>query len=321
LLLRHDLQQDFIDDSDGLPMNLISFLSTRMAPVLGLLIVKILNQEQSYRFADWVARRLVSQRDSSMIRAVRSNQAVIRGLPFDAPELDDAVYEVIRNAARGYADWYRATHGGPEAVKASIDIDPQLVEYFNQAQIEKRGLMIVGAHMSSFNIMLLALGAFGYPIQALSYANVQGGVHVDNAVRRRFGLNLTPISPKSLKEAIRRLNNGGLVMTAADRPDVGGDELVFFGRKAILPIGPARLAVATGSRVLVGMIQTMGSNKYRAVATPPIEPVITGDRERDVLHLAQRYINLIEDYIRERPGEWLMFLPIWPDEVPPLTVS
>jgi lauroyl/myristoyl acyltransferase len=290
-------------------MNLISFLSTRMAPVLGLLIVKILNQEQSYHFADWVARRLVSQKDSAMIRAVRSNQAVIRDLPFDAPELDDAVFEVIQNAARGYADWYRATHGGPQVVKASIDIDPQLIEYFDQARIEKRGLMIVGAHMSSFNIMLLALGAFGYPIQALSYANVQGGVHVDNAVRRRFGLNLTPISPKSLKEAIRRLKSGGLVMTAADRPDVGGD------------IGPARLAVATGSRVLVGMIQTMGSNKYRAVASPPIEPVITGNRERDILHLAQQYINLIEDYIRERPGEWLMFLPIWPGEIPPLLAS
>ncbi len=302
-------------------MNLISFLSTRMAPILGLLIVKVLNQEQSYRFADWVARRLVSQKDSAMIRAVRSNQAVIRGLPFDAPELDDAVFEVIQNAARGYADWYRATHGGPDVVRASIDIDPQLIDYFDQARIEKRGLMIVGAHMSSFNIMLLALGAFGYPIQALSYANVQGGVHVDNAVRRRFGLNLTPISPKSLKEAIRRLKDGGLVMTAADRPDVGGDELVFFERKTILPIGPARLAVATGSRVLVGMIQTVEPGKYRAVAVPPIEPEISGDRERDIIHLAQRYIHKIENYIRERPGEWLMFLPIWPDEIPPLPGS
>ncbi len=302
-------------------MNLISFLGTRMAPILGLLLVRILNQEQTYRFADWVARRLVSKKDSDMIRSVRSNQAVIRGLPFDAPELDHAVYEVIQNAARGYADWYRATHGGPEVVKASIDIDPHLVEYFNQAQAEKRGLMIVGAHMSSFNIMLLALGAYGYPIQALSYANVQGGVHVDNAVRRRFGLHLTPISPKSLKEAIRRLKGGGLVMTAADRPDVGGDELVFFGRKAILPIGPARLAIATGSRVLVGMIQTIGPNKYRAIAGSPIEPEISGDRERDIINLAQRYVDVIQEFIRERPGEWLMFLPIWPDELPALNES
>ncbi len=298
-------------------MNLISFMSTRMAPILGLLIVKILNREQAYRFADWVSRRIVAKKDSDMIRAVRSNQAVIRGLPFDAPELDDAVFEVIQNSARGYTDWYRATHAGPEAVLASMDIDPQLIEYIEQAQVDKRGLMIVGAHMSSFNIMLLALGIHGFPIQALSFANVRGGVHVDNAVRKKYGLNLTPISPTSLKQAMRRLKNGGLAVTAVDRPDVGGDELIFFGRKAILPVGPARLAVATNSRILVGMIQTVGTNKYRAVAAPLLEPEITGNRERDVINLAQRYINVIEGYIRERPGEWLMFLPMWPDELPP----
>ncbi len=302
-------------------MNLISFMSTRMAPILGLLIVKILNREQTYRFADWVTRRIVAKKDSDMIRAVRSNQAVVRGLPFDAPELDDAVFEVIQNSARGYVDWYRATHGGPEAVKASIEIDPKLIDYFEEAQADKRGMVIVGAHMSSFNILLLALGVHGFPIQALSFANVQGGVHVDNAVRRRFGLYLTPISPKSLKEAIRRLKNGGLVMTAVDRPDVGGDELVFFGRKVVLPIGPARLAVATNSRVLTGMIQTVDMNKYRAVAVPPIDPVITGDRDKDVINLAQRYIEVVEEYIRKRPGEWLMFLPIWPDELPSKPVS
>ncbi len=135
-------------------MNLISFMSTRMAPILGLLIVKILNREQTYRFADWVTRRIVAKKDSDMIRAVRSNQAVVRGLPFDAPELDDAVFEVIQNSARGYVDWYRATHGGPEAVKASIEIDPKLIDYFEEAQADKRGMVIVGAHMSSFNILL-----------------------------------------------------------------------------------------------------------------------------------------------------------------------
>lgn len=298
-------------------MNLISFLSTRMAPILGLIIVKILNRDQAYRFADWVSRRIVAKKDSDMIRAVRSNQAIIRSLPFDAPELDDAVFEVIRNSARGYTDWYRATHAGPEAVLEAMEIDPKLIEHIEQAQADKRGLMIVGAHMSSFNIMLLALGVHGFPIQALSFANVQGGVHVDNAVRKKYGLNLTPISPKSLKQAMRRLKNGGLAVTAVDRPDVGGDELMFFGRKATLPVGPARLALATNSRVLVGMIQTLGTNKYRAVGVPPLEPEITGDRERDVINLAQRYTDIIEDYIRQRPGEWLMFLPMWPDELPP----
>jgi len=280
--------------------------------MLGLLLGRLLSREQAYRLADWIAGLVVARSESWVVQGVRANQAVVRGRPYDSPELDQAVRDVIRNAARGYADWYRAVAGGPEMVNSSIIIDESLEQVIRQSMEEKRGMVIVGAHMSSFNILLLALGLRGYPIQALSYARVRGSYHIDNALRIKFGLNLTPISFQSLRQAVLRLRAGGLVMTGIDRPDVGGESLTFFGRQAKLPVGHARLALRTGSKILVGMVQAMGDGRYRAVCGSLIEPEYTGDQHQDVIMLAQRVLSMIEEYIRSRPQEWLIFLPIWP---------
>lgn len=296
-------------------MDLTAFFNTRIAPILGFFLGRVLSRKQAYRLADWVADRVVGRPDASIVQAVRSNQAVVRDLPLDSPELDGAVREVFRNTARGYADWYRATAGGPEAVLASITIDPVLVESLQQTRRDGRGLMIVGAHMSSFNVLLLALGVLGYPIQALSLSQVRGDMQVDNAVRRKFGLHITPISVTSLREAVGRLESGGVVMTGVDRPVSGGEELTFFGRKTRLPVGHARLAIQTNSRVLVGSTVTVSTGEYRAGVMPLIEPQISGDLRADSIKLAQQVLDYLEGFIRSRPGEWLMFYPVWPYEM------
>jgi lauroyl/myristoyl acyltransferase len=302
-------------------MDLVTLISSRLGPTLGIRLGSILSQKQAYAFSDWLVRRIVARDDFAVVQGVRANQAVVRDLPLDAPELKEAVHEVLKNAGRGYADWFRLMAEGPEALLESIEIDEKIFQAIEDAQAEKRGLVVVGAHMSSFNVLMLALGISSYDIQALSHAVVQGGFYVDNEVRRKFGLHITPISPQSLREAIKRLRRGGIILTGIDRPDVGGDLLSFFNRKTILPVGHARLALQTNSKILVGVTQTKGPGLYQAVCSPVIELEPTGDRQKDVITLAQQVIDELEKYVRARPGEWLLFLPVWSDEFAEQDVS
>ncbi len=297
-------------------MDLISFINSQLGPRLGLFIARYINRKQAYRLADWMTGLVVKREDSWLIQGVRANQSIVRGIPFESSELDKAVYEVIRNTARGYADWYRAVAGGPEVLERSLGIADDLKERVFQSVREKHGVLFVGPHMSSFNIMLLAVGVMGHPVQALSYPTVQGSYIVDNEVRKKFGVNITPISFRTLREAIQRLRNYGFVMTGVDRPDVGGEPLTFFDRKVVLPVGHARLAIRTGANVLVGRVEDEGDGYYRGHCEEFIEPELTGDEDKDVLSLAQRIIKVCEDLIRESPSEWLMFQPVWPDVLP-----
>jgi lauroyl/myristoyl acyltransferase len=111
------------------------------------------------------------------------------------------------------------------------------------------------------------------------------------------------------------LVDDGLVLTGVDRPDVGGEELTFFGRKVRLPVGHARMALRTGAKIVVGVVQRV-SGGYHVTGPRIIEPIRSGDTRRDVLQLAQHVIDILAGYIRERPEEWMMFLPVWPGEIP-----
>jgi len=294
-------------------MDIITFINSRLGPMIGLMLGRLLSREQAYRFAEWIVRIVAARTNSFTVKAVRANQAVVRGLSYDSPELDQAVRDVFRNAARGYADWYKAIAGGPESLTSSVTIEKNLEQSVRKSLENNRGVVIAGAHMSSFNILLLAMGVKGYPIQALSFANPRGAYHVDNALRRKFGLDVSPISIQSLRKAVRRLREAGVVMTGVDRPDVGGEKLKFFGHQVQLPVGHARLAIRTGANILVGIVKSAHDGIYRVDCAPLIEPVLSGDQHRDMIVLAQRVISVIEDYIRSRPSEWLMFFPVWPD--------
>jgi KDO2-lipid IV(A) lauroyltransferase len=167
--------------------------------------------------------------------------------------------------------------------------------------------------MSNFDLTFLALGAHRLPIQILSLADPQAGVHIQNRLRHEAGLEITPITPESLRAAIRRLKSGGLVLTGADRPIPQDRELVeFFGRPAYLPVGPARLAMMTGATVVVGACHYDPDEGYVLDATWPVEMARTGDRRQDTLTNTRRIAAIVEGYVRAHPQQWMMFHPFWP---------
>ena len=71
-------------------------------------------------------------------------------------------------------------------------------------------------------------------------------------LRSRGALSDTPIDAGSLRMAIKRLREGGLVLTGAEWPNVPweSEPLPFFGKPAHLPTGHIRLAMSGNARLL-----------------------------------------------------------------------
>lgn len=297
-------------------MALNEFITSRLGPLFGAFLGRVLPRKQAFRFADFIAARLAAKKNSALYKSVRSNLAVVRGIPYASPELHGGVSRVLRNAAHGYVDWFRMMASGLEDIESVCEIDESLIETALEAQSKGHGVVFTGAHISSFNLLLLLLAKRGFPIQVLSYARSERSHRSDNVLRERFGINVTPISFESLRQAFHRLKNNGFVITGVDRPDVGGSELTFFNRRVELPIGHARLAIRSGAHMIVGVVQKAADGKYMVSGPPIIKPEITGNLKADTLTLAQRVAGIIEGYIRSDPEEWLMFLPVWPDVIP-----
>jgi KDO2-lipid IV(A) lauroyltransferase len=87
----------------------------------------------------------------------------------------------------------------------------------------------------------------------------------------------------------------------------------FFGRPAFMPLGPARLAVMTGAATFVGGCCYTPDRGYVLQYTGPLEFACTGDRNQDILAAARGIAAVVENYIRARPEQWMMFHPVWPE--------
>jgi len=297
-------------------MLLNDFINSQLGPWAGLFLGRILPRAWAYWLGDRIAGLLAARKNSALYTAVRSNQAVIRDLAYDAPELNDAVFHVLRNAAHGYVDWFRALSNHDQFEQAYCTVDPHMISDALHSSKAGHGVVFVGAHMSSFNMFMMMMAKRKLPIQALSYHQVRGSYKTDNFFRERLGIDLTPISTHSLRKAIRNLQQGGFVLTGVDRPDVGGVPLNFFGRPVVLPIGHARLAIRTDSHIVAGVVQKASIGKYHVTGPRVIVPQRTGDDKADTIRLAERIITVLEGYIRERPEEWMMFIPLWPEMIP-----
>lgn len=294
-------------------MSMLDLANSRLGPWLGMAAARLAPRRAAYALADRVAAHMAGRSGGPQVQAVRANQAIVRGLAPGDPGLDQAAQEVLRVAGRGYVDLFRALGGGLRGLLESCTVEASLDEALRAGAPAGRGVIAVSGHMSCFDILMITLAARGYPVRVLSYATPRGSYHTQNALRRRYGLEITPISPTSLRQAFRDLKQGRLVATGIDRPVPEGEPLRFFGRPTVLPIGHARLAIRTGALIVLGIVLDAGPGRYRAIGAGVVDPQAMGADGADERAVAQAVLDLLEPQIRARPADWAMFHPLWPE--------
>jgi KDO2-lipid IV(A) lauroyltransferase len=121
----------------------------------------------------------------------------------------------------------------------------------------------------------------------------------------RFVSRSRPTVSLELLAALRR---GEVVALQGDRAlGTRGDVLVpFFGRSAPFPIGPFRLASASGAPIAPAFC-TLGLDRRYTIAM--LEPlVVKRGEEEDAL---RTWVAILESTVRERPTQWFNFFDIW----------
>jgi KDO2-lipid IV(A) lauroyltransferase len=297
-------------------MTVVAIANSTWGPSVGRSLVRLFPDRFLYAFADLIAAHLARQSDGPLVKAIRANQAVVRGISYHDAQLDEAVVSVLRKVCRGYISLFALIDKSAEELDLMRRIDPSIVKPGLRTLEAGKGLFFAGAHTAGFDQLLVMLGSLEYPVQALSVAEPSGSYIVQNEMRVKFGVDLTPISMKSLRRALYNLKNGGIVTTAVDRPDPAGEELDFFGEKARMPTGHARLCVKAGAPILVGYTRELAHDEYGAFGSELLQPASRSNEADAARDLAQRALSALETAIAENPDQWLMFHPVWPSAIP-----
>jgi KDO2-lipid IV(A) lauroyltransferase len=228
--------------------------------------------------------------------------------------LHEMVRRVFAHAGQANYDFFRAVSQPVERVREAVRLPAQYMELMRKRVAEGRGVLVLGLHISNFDLAMAAIAAHGLPVQILSVANPGAGFSAQNRLRAQVGAEVTPITAESLRLAVRRLRTGWTVFTGGDRPALDQEERVeFFGHSSRLPVGPARLARLSGAEVLVAGCHYAAETGYVVRFVGPVEMVRSRDRQKDFRENSRRLAATYEPYMRAHPAQWLMFHPVWDD--------
>ena len=264
------------------------------------------------------AARLIVTTKPDMYRAARANLRHVVGPDVSDAELGRMAHRLFLNVCRGYYELFHNVSCGEVRVEnfhPPVLLTPEARTYFRQALDSGRGLFILGCHMSNFDLGGIGMSQYiPAELQALSLASPPPGFEFFNRLREMGHGIVTPITPRTLRDAMARLRAGGVVLTGVDRPIGEGNEPVeFFGATAYLPAGYIRIPLKTDCLVVtVSFIYEDGV--YWILANPPMEMERTGDRQQDIAINLRRVLAQIEAFIRRAPEQWMMFVPVWKDD-------
>ena len=274
----------------------------------------------------WVARLASVTVEQAVWRrghvheAICGNVSQVLGLPPTDSRVEKTARTMVSRHSRLWIDLLRYSGRNdiaPEALLARRIGDEQLAA----AQREGTGAILLTAHVGNFELGGLFLREMGLTTYAV-YAPDPSPVveaHRESA-RRSLGVIGIPVtsSPFASVPILRALRSNGFVAMQGDRDVSGtGRRLPFLGKTASFPVGPFRLAQASGAPLFPVFVLQEVDGRYSTIVEPPIHVAhVRGSRESDDAALAaamESFVVTLERTIRKNPTQWYLFTRFWED--------
>lgn len=178
---------------------------------------------------------------------------------------------------------------------------------------EKGGIMFSG-HLANWE--LAPVGARHQGVSLAVVYRTPNNLLIDRLLRRTRSAAsvLVPKGAKGARDIMRILNGGGTVAMLVDQKMNDGLPIPFFGRPAMTATAVATLAYRFGCPVVPTRIERLGGARFRVTVFPPMDLPRGDDRAADVEALLIRINRMLEDWIRERPEQWLWLHRRWPND-------
>ncbi len=172
------------------------------------------------------------------------------------------------------------------------------------------------AHIANWEILIPQGVRMGVNIGGIYRAPQRPGVNgLLTRLRHRAAGRAFPLFPKGAKggrDAFGFLRAGGKLAFLMDQKLNEGIAAPFFGHSAMTAPAAAKFALHFGCPLVPVHTERLGPARYRLVVQPALKLPATGNADEDALVLTTRINQVIEDWVRARPEEWLWMHRRWP---------
>jgi phosphatidylinositol dimannoside acyltransferase len=256
------------------------------------------------------------------VQVLEGNLLRVLGPDADGKELRTLSRQVMRSYARYYLETFRLQMIPRQRILDGMHVNHPSVDLTLDYMKKGRGAIYALPHMGDFEQAGLWVNLYG----AGSFTTVAERLKPDSVFerflefRRGLGMEVLPTTggPHPFGVMAQRLRAGKLVCIVADR-DLSdtGIEVDFFGEKALLPAGPAALAVQTGAALTPVSCWFVGDSEWAAHVHDEIPVPEAGDRKQKVAAMTQQLATVFEQAIKEHPEDWHMLQKLFVADLDP----
>ena len=277
--------------------------------IAGFFIAKLLPLRLSYFLASCVSRACYFLSRSKK-NALRKNLKVVLGPGAPKKEIDRYAVSVFTNFGKYLVDFLRFSKFSGDYISKNVKIEG--IHHIDECLAGGKGALIISAHMGNWELGGAIVAAQGYSLNAIVLEHRDKRVN-DFFIRQRAinGLKAIHIGIR-LKQCFRVLKDNELLAIVIDKDYTDSSTSVrFFGKEARMPKGAAVFALRTGAPIIVCILTREKDDTFKLRFEEPIRYEPTGDAEKDIKILMEKYLAVFEKYIKEYADQWYVFQKIW----------
>ncbi len=243
----------------------------------------------------------------------RARRNLERAFPEKSPaEIRAIIVEMWDNLGRVAAEYPHLSCLEPFRKDGRFEL--RGFEHVDTALAGRRPIILFGAHLANWEIGGVVAIQYGMPLHVIYRpANNPWVERLFRKGRGDISRSLIQKDEMGARAAFNAISQGEPLGILIDQKMNDGIPVPFFGRDAMTAPALARLALRFDCTVLPTQVERLGGARFRLTVHPPLELARTENRLADIKTTMTRVNAIVEDWIRQRPGQWLWVHRRWSD--------
>ncbi|MBI4395254.1 MAG: lysophospholipid acyltransferase family protein [Candidatus Omnitrophica bacterium] len=201
-------------------------------------------------------------------------------------------------------------------IEKLVRLEGGTTERLDRALARGKGVIALTGHLGNWELLASYFRFLGYPGCLVGRKIYYGPFDEVLVTLRRSALVTTVYRDESPRQILTELRQNHVVGMSADQDidSLEGTFVLFFGKPSWTPIGPAKIALASGAAIVPAFMIHEGDH-YRLFIEEPIVPMDCDSKEEAIKLMTEAWSQVVERYIRLFPNQWVWMHNRWKTKV------